>query len=381
MMRLKLGMVGGGEGAFIGAVHRSAAWLDNRFELIAGAFSATTEKSLLSGQSLGLPPGRVYASYREMFDAEARRPANDRMQCVSIVTPNNTHAEIAIAALEAGFHVICDKPVTHQLVDALRLRDTVNSTGRVFALTHNYTGYPLVKEARAQIAAGRLGQLRKVIVEYSQGWLAQKLEAENDIWRTDPSRSGLCGCMGDIGTHAHNLLEYVTGQRVIEVCAELTSFVEGRELDDDGNVLVRLDGGARGVLHASQVCVGEENNLSIRVFGEQGGLAWYQQRANELVYTSLGGHDQVIRAGVNYPLAAGTLACSRLPGGHPEGFIEAFANIYGAFATAVQEAGGGSYDFPDIEAGVRGMAFLEALVANASGNQKWTAIKTYGSQR
>ncbi|XOV88883.1 MAG: Gfo/Idh/MocA family protein [Pseudomonadota bacterium] len=380
MDRLKLGMVGGGEGSFIGAVHRQALRLDDSFELVAGAFSATPSKSLQVGGALGLDAERVYPTYQVMLEAEGKRPSHDRIQCVSIVTPNNSHAEIAIAALQAGFDVICDKPLTHRFEDALRLRDTVNSSGRVFALTHNYTGYPLVKQARAEIAAGRLGKLRKVIVEYSQGWLAQKLEAERDVWRTNPAVSGISGCMGDIGTHAHNLLEYITGQRVTAVCADLTAFVEGRALDDDGNVLLRMDGGARGILHASQVCVGEENNLSIRVYGETGGLAWYQQQPNQLVCTSLSGNDQVIRAGLNHPLGTAALGATRLPGGHPEGFIEAFANIYTAFASAVREGSVGNHDFPDIDAGVRGMAFLEALVANAGGREKWTVIENDWSQ-
>ena len=374
MERLRLGMVGGGRGAFIGAVHRAAAALDGRFSLCAGAFSSTPEKSRASGADLGLPPARVYADYGEMFESEAALPEAERIQCVSIVTPNHSHFEIASAALAAGFHVICDKPLTHRLEDAVELQRRVRASGLVFALTHNYTGYPMVKQARAMVAEGRLGNIRKVVVEYSQGWLAQQVDKQA-VWRTDPEKSGICGCMGDIGTHALNLIEYIVGQRAREVCAELTTFVPGRELDDDGNVLLRLEGGARGVLYASQVCVGEENNLNIRIYGEQGGLRWDQQSPNSLIATRLDGNAEILRAGVNYPLAAAALEGSRLPGGHPEGFIEAFANIYGAFADAVLTGRPG--DFPTVEDGVRGMAFLAALVENDGGAAKWTQINSF----
>lgn len=374
MNKLKLGMVGGGRGAFIGAVHRAAAALDGQFILVAGAFSSTPEKSRLSGADLGLSPDRVYGSWQDMFDTEAKRPADERIECVAIVTPNHTHFQIAAAALNAGFHVICDKPLTHRLEDAVQLQEKVKASGRVFALTHNYTGYPLVKQARALVAEARLGRLRKVIVEYSQGWLAQPVDKAG-VWRTDPAMSGVSGCMGDIGTHALNLLEYISGQQARQVCAELTTFVEGRELDDDGNVLLRLDGGARGILYASQICVGEENNLNIRIYGDAGGLRWDQQSPNTLILTRLDGNAEVIRAGVNYPLNSAALKASRLPGGHPEGFIEAFANIYGAFADAVRTGRDG--DFPTIDDGVRGMAFLDALVRNNTGAAKWTDIKTF----
>lgn len=375
MEKLKLGMVGGGRGAFIGAVHRSAAALDGQFELCAGAFSASAETSQASGEDLGLPAHRVYDSYPQMFDRESSMPQGERIQCVAIVTPNHTHYDIASAALNAGFHVICDKPLTHRLEDAVALKRLVADTGLVFALTHNYTGYPLVKEARQMIAAGELGRIRKVIVEYSQGWLSEPLERDNPIWRADPEKSGICGCMGDIGTHAMNLLEYVTGQRVIEVCADLNTFVEGRALDDDGNVLVRLDGGARGVLHASQVCVGEENNLNIRIYGEKAGLRWDQQSPNSLLVTHLSGNDEIKRVGINHPLGDVASRATRLPGGHPEGFIEAFGNIYRAFADSVRTREQG--DFPTVADGVRGMAFLESLVENNRGNAKWTQLKTW----
>lgn len=367
-------MVGGGRDAFIGAVHRAAAALDGQFELCAGALSSTPEKSRQSGADLGIAPQRVYGSYREMFEAEASLPPDERIDCVSVVTPNHTHFEIASAALAAGFHVICDKPLTHALRDAVELQRRVHESGLVFALTHNYTGYPLVKQARALLAEGRCGRIRKVIVEYSQGWLSAPVSKE-DVWRTDPAKSGICGCMGDIGTHALNLAEYITGQHASEVCAELSTFVDGRELDDDGNVLVRYDGGARGVLHASQVCVGEENNLNIRIYGERGGLQWAQQSPNTLVLTRSEGNAEVIRAGVNYPLAPPAIAGSRLPAGHPEGFIEAFANLYLGFAEAIRTGEPG--DVPTVDDGVRGLAFLDALVENSRGNDKWTRIKTY----
>lgn len=375
MQKLKLGMVGGGRGAFIGAVHRAAAALDGEFELVAGAFSASPDISKASGADLGLAPVRVYDSYSQMFDTEAGLPAAERMDCVSIVTPNHTHFDIAAAALRAGFHVICDKPMTHRLEDAVALQALVAQSGKVFALTHNYTGYPLVKEARRMVASGELGKVRKVIVEYSQGWMSEPIERDNEIWRANPEKSGLCGCMGDIGTHAANLLEYITGQRIAEVCAELNRFVEGRRLDDDGNVLVHLDGGARGVLHASQVCVGEENNLNIRIYGEKAGLRWDQQSPNQLVVKHLNGNDEIRRAGVNSLSGETVQAASRIPGGHPEGFIEAFANVYRAFAESIRRGAPG--DHPTVADGVRGMAFLDALVENDRGSDKWTQLKTW----
>jgi predicted dehydrogenase len=335
-------MVGGGMGAFIGAVHRNAAALDGHFELVAGALSSTPEKAMNSAMEIGLVEARSYGSYQEMFASEAAMPEEERIQCVSVVTPNHTHFDIAMAALDAGFHVICDKPLTHRVDDAITLEEKVRSTGLVFALTHNYTGYPLVKEARAMVREGRLGPIRKIIVEYTQGWLARRLEDDDDIWRTDPARSGICGCMGDIGTHAFNLLEYITGDTVQEVSSDLTTFVGGRQLDDDGNVLFRTSEGAKGVLHASQVCIGEDNNLDIRVYGEKGGVHWHQQLPNQLVYRSLEGWEQVIRSGINKPLGRAALAACRIPGGHPEGFIGAFANIYAEFARAVRLSHGES---------------------------------------
>lgn len=378
-MKLKLGMVGGGPGAFIGAVHRNAAWLDGEFELVSGAFSSDPAKSAAQGHALGLDPARVYGTFDEMMQCEAALPEAERTDCVSIVTPNHTHFEIAQSALAAGFHVICDKPLTHDLADAIELAKLVDASGRIFALTHNYTGYPLVKEARQRVATGELGPLRKVIVEYTQGWLSEPLEAVTDIWRTDPLRSGMAGCMGDIGSHAFNLLEYVTGQHVTEVSAELTAFVPGRQLDDDGNVLVRMSEGARGVLHASQVCVGEENDLRLRIYGEKAGLVWRQQMPNELVIKSGDGVDRVIRAGVNHTNSHQALAATRLPGGHPEGFIEAFANIYRGFAAAVRAHPAPpdtTFDYPDVHAGVRTMAFIDAIVANSAGTKKWTTVNT-----
>jgi len=305
------------------------------------------------------------------------------MDFVAIVTPNNSHFDIASKALRAGFHVMSDKPATLNLQEARALQTIVTETGLLYGLTHNYTGYPLVKEARKIIREGRIGKVRKVVVEYSQGWLSTKLEDEDNkqaAWRTDPAQSGACGCMGDIGTHAENLLEYMTGLRIIELSAELTTFVEGRRLEDDGNVLLRLDNGARGILFASQISVGEENNLNIRVYGEQGAVSWQQQEPNRLVLNWLDRPEQVIRAGANNDLAPVSVYNSRTPGGHPEGYLEAFGNLYRNFAGVLQarlegrEPDPDDLDFPTIDDGVRGMAFLEALIESAESTEKWTRI-------
>lgn len=383
MRKIRMGMVGGGRGAFIGSVHRIAAAMDGQIDLVCGAFSSTSEKSKASGRDLFLPEERVYGSYLEMFESEAALPDDQRMDFVAVVTPNDTHFEIAASALELGFHVMSDKPATFDLKEAKKLKELVRQTGLVYGLTHNYTGYPLVKEARKLVRDGALGKVRKVIVEYSQGWLTTALENENNKqadWRTDPARSGACGCMGDIGTHAENLLEYVTGLKIVELSADLTTFVDGRRLEDDGSVLLRLDNGARGILYASQISVGEENELNIRVYGEQGCVAWRQQDPNQLVLKWLDKADQTIRAGVNNALAKVSLHNSRIPGGHPEGFLEAFANIYRNFAGTLQamlegrEPTSEELDFPSIDDGVRGMAFIETLVKSANSKKKWTKI-------
>ncbi|MAT91103.1 MAG: oxidoreductase [Halioglobus sp.] len=379
-----MGMVGGGEGAFIGAVHRIAAALDGEIELVCGAFSSDAQRAARSGAALYLPPERVYSSYLDMMRAEGALPPQQRMQFVAIVTPNHLHFPVAEAALRAGFHVLSDKPATLSLDEALRLREIVQDSGLLYGLTHTYTGYPLVKEARQRVAAGDFGAIRKVVVEYPQGWLADRQEDVDNKqaqWRLDPSRAGISSCMGDIGVHAANLAEYVTGLRISEICADLSAFVPGRALDDDGAVLLRFDNGARGVLHASQVSVGEENAISLRVYGEHGGLEWRQQEPNTLWLKWNDRPTQMLRTGGPYlgDLAA---ANTRTPMGHPEGYLEAFANLYMAFAGQVrahaegQEADARSRDCPGIDAAVRGMAFIELAVAASASETKWHAFTT-----
>ncbi|MCX7017908.1 MAG: Gfo/Idh/MocA family oxidoreductase [Candidatus Sumerlaeota bacterium] len=383
--KMRMGIVGGGRGAFIGTVHRMAATLDNEIELVCGAFSADPGKSRLSGRDWYLPDERVYGSWQDMIAAEASLPEGERMDFVAIVTPNHMHFHPAAAALRAGFHVVCDKPMTLTLGEALELRGIVREMGLLFALTHNYTGYPMVKEARALARGGRLGEIRKIIVEYPQGWLAARLEASGQKqadWRTDPARAGASCCMGDIGTHAENLAEYITGLRISELCADLTTFVEGRPLDDDGNVLLRFGNGARGVLHASQISIDEENGLNIRVYGSKGGLRWRQEEPNTLLLMWPDKSREIVRAGGGYAgrLSAAAAAATRLPAGHPEGYIEAFANIYRNFARALRRRLEGGQpdpeepDFPTVDDGVRGMQFIEAVVASAKSDKKWTTF-------
>lgn len=356
-----------------------AAALDGEIELVCGAFSSDAERAARSGAALGLPAERVYADYQAMMSAEAALPAEQRMQFVAIVTPNHLHFPVAQAALRAGFHVLSDKPATFNLAEALELRALVQETGQLYGLTHTYTGYPLIKEARERIAAGALGSIRKVIVEYPQGWLAERLEEGDNkqaAWRLDPRRAGASSCMGDIGVHAVNLAEYVSGQKISEICADLTAFVEGRELEDDGSVLLRFDQGAKGVLHASQVCAGEENGLRIRVYGEQGGLEWAQQEPNTLWLKWPDRPTEMLRTGGAY-LGALAAANTRIPMGHPEGYLEAFANLYMAFAGQIRalEAGENpdqrSADCPGIAEAVRGMAFIELAVAASKSDTKW----------
>jgi len=382
--KIRYGMVGGGRGAFIGAVHRIAANIDGQIELVAGAFSSDPEKSKASGADFFLSPDRVYGSYQELVTKEAALPADQRIDFVSIVTPNHVHFPAAKAALEAGFHVLSDKPATFDLAEAKELAAIVKKTGRLYGLTHNYTGYPLVKEARHLVHSGKLGKIRKVVVEYPQGWLATRLEASGQkqaAWRTDPKRSGAAGCIGDIGTHAENLAEYITGLQISELAADLTAFVKGRKLDDDGNVLLRFKGGAKGVLHSSQISVGEENNLNIRVYGELGGLEWHQNEPNTLLVKWMDQPMQVYRTANGY-LSDDAKAAGRTPPSHPEGYLEAFANIYKNFATAIRARQAGkklakddvANDYPKIEDGVRGMAFIEAVVASSKANAAWTKI-------
>ena len=378
--KIRMGMVGGGRGAFIGGVHRMAAALDGHIDLVCGAFSSDSERSRLSGQDFYLPEDRVYDSYSEMILTEKSLPADIRMDFVSIVTPNHMHFGPAKMALENGFHVVCDKPLCLSRKEAEELVALVQQTGLIFALTHNYTGYPMVKQAKAMIRKGELGAIRKVVVEYPQGWLSTLLEADASakqaIWRTDPNQSGAAGSMGDIGTHAENLAEYVTGLKIKEMCADLSIFVPGRKLDDDGNVLLRFDNGAKGVLHASQISNGEENNLNIRVYGEKGGLAWRQMEPNTLTLIYQDKPSTVYRTGWA-GLEREAIAHTRIPSGHPEGYLEAFANIYRNVAFCIQARLTGEEvdplytDFPSVEDGLRGMNFVEKVVAS---NGQWVKM-------
>ena len=380
--KIRYGMVGGGRGAFIGAVHRIAANMDGQIELVCGAFSADPDKSKASGGDLYLPANRCYGSFEEMIKAEAALPEGERMDFVAIVTPNHMHFPPAKMALEHGFHVLSDKPATFNLAQAKALGVLIKKTELLYGLTHNYTGYPLVKEARDLVKAGKLGKIRKVVVEYPQGWLATRIEAggqKQAAWRTDPKKSGAAGCIGDIGTHAENLAEYITGLEIFELAADITAFVKGRKLDDDGNVLLRFKGGAKGVLHASQISVGEENNINIRVYGEKGGLEWHQNEPNTMLLKWPDQPMQVYRTANGY-LGKAALAAGRTPPAHPEGYLEAFANIYKAFAGAIRARLGGrklakddpALDFPRIEDGIRGMAFIEAVVNSSKRNAAWT---------
>jgi predicted dehydrogenase len=379
--KLRYGMIGGGRGAFIGAVHRIAAQMDGQAELVAGAFSSDPQRSRDSAADLFVTAERAYGSYQDMAVAEAARPAGERLDFVVIVTPNDQHFPAATLFLEHGFNVVCDKPVTLTLAEARALRETVARSGKVFALTHNYTGNAMVKQARALVRSGALGTLRKVVVEYSQGWLAHDIESSGHkqaSWRTDPARSGAAGCMGDIGTHAENLARYVTGLRITELCADLSTFVPGRRLDDDGNLLLRFEGGARGVLHSSQIAIGEENNLSLRVYGSEASLEWQQEHPNELVVKYPDRPREILRRGNGY---VGEIAqrVTRIPAGHPEGYLEAFANLYReAFRAIAAEVAGepppDDLDLPGIDDGVAGMAFIEAAVASARQGAAWVPV-------
>lgn len=379
MAKVRMGMVGGGEDAFIGAVHRMAANLDGDIELVCGAFSRDADKSRRSGKALRLPSDRVYSDFHNMMSAEAALPMDQRMQFVAIVTPNHMHYPVAVAALNAGFHVLSDKPATFDLQEALKLRELVKETGLQYGLTHTYTGYPLVKEARFRVASGELGAIRKVIVEYPQGWLADKQEDDGNkqaIWRLDPTQAGISSCMGDIGVHAANLAEYVCGQKISFVCADLSAFVEGRTLDDDGSILLRFENGAKGVLMASQISVGEENGIRIRVYGEKAALDWNQEEPNTLWLKSNEQPTQRLRTGGNY-LSELAATNTRTPMGHPEGYLEAFANIYRSFASRVRSLADDKpfdelgLDSQGIEEAVRGMNFIELAVTASASDVKW----------
>lgn len=374
-----MGMIGGGPGAFIGAIHRAAAYMDGQIQLVCGAFSSDPGKSATAGQELNLDPDRVYPTYQEMIRKESALPESERMHFVSIVTPNHLHFEPAKQALQAGFDVVLDKPMTYDLAQAKELSKIVQSSGKYLCLTHTYTGYPMIKEARQQVASGALGRVRKIFVTYPQGWLSTRVEGTDQkqaSWRTDPSRSGIAGAMGDIGTHAFNLAEYITGLKVSKMCADINVVVENRRLDDDGAVLLRFENGASGVLVASQVLTGEENTLTIQVYGEKGGLGWKHTDPNSLLLKWPDAPVQVYRAGTPY-LGSFARHNSRTPSGHPEGFIEAFANHYRNFALCVQARIQGEkplaewLDFPSVEEGVRGMAFIENVIASGKSEQKW----------
>lgn len=363
-------MIGGGPGAFIGAVHRAAAALDGEFELVAGAFSASEEKSRQQGRELNLVDARVYGSWTHLLEEEAGRPRGERMQAVVIVTPNALHYDMARRALELGFDVICDKPMTTTLGEAEALCRLTRETGRIFVLTHNYTGYPMVKEARALVRAGELGRVRKVAIEYAQGWLATRLEAEGNkqaAWRSNPALAGLSSALGDIGTHGENLARYVTGLETESLMADLGTVVEGREMEDDAALFVRYGGGARGLMHVSQVAVGEENNLSLRIYGERAALIWRQESPNELRMLSAEGPEKVLRRGNAY-LSAAAQEAARLPPGHPEGFIEAFANIYRAAAASIRTRTHG--DAPTAQDGARGVHFIHTAI-RSSRERAW----------
>ncbi len=379
--KLRFGMIGGGRGAFIGGVHRIAAAMDGRAELVAGAFSSDAARSRASGNDLFVDPDRVYGSYAEMARAEAAMPAGRRLDFVVIVTPNHEHFPVASLFLKSGFNVVCDKPATFSLAEAKRLRALVRKTGKIFVLTHNYTGNVMVKQARELVRTGRLGDIRKVVVEYPQGWLSTRLEATGQkqaVWRSDPKRSGIAGCMGDIGTHAENLARYITGLHIDKLCADLTVFVKGRKLDDDGNILVRFKGGAKGILHASQISVGDENHLNIRVYGTRAALEWQQEHPNELVVKFPDQPRQTWRRGNGY-LDESVRKFVRIPPGHPEGYLEAFGNIYleafRAIAAEVENRRQSrDLDFPTIDDGVEGMAFIEAAVKSSKAGAKWVGL-------
>ena len=381
--KLRMGMVGGGKDAFIGAIHRLAANMDGLIELCCGALSINPEVAKDSGASLFLPEHRTYLTYDEMITKESQLPASERMDFVTIVTPNFAHFAPAMMALDHGFHVVIEKPIAFTLDEAKQLHQKVQETGLTLCLTHTYSGYPLVKQARAMVQDNVFGKIRKVWVEYPQGWLSKLSEREGNAqaaWRTDPKKSGKAGCMGDIGTHAAHLAEYITGAQITQLCADLNAMVEGRMLDDDGNVLLQFSNGARGALMASQVAAGEENALKIRIYGEKGGLEWAQHDPNTLLVKWLDAPTQILRAGGNYSdrLSKYAIHNSRTPGGHPEGYLEAFANIYRNFALTLSAKMDGTtptpemLDFPNTNDGLRGMAFIDNVVASGASDQKWT---------
>lgn len=377
MKKIRLGMIGGGEGAFIGAVHRRAAALDGRYELVGGSFSRDEGNNARTAASLGLTAERCYSNWEQLIDAESQLDPASRMEALVICTPNHLHACIAEAALRADFHVMSEKPAAISLAEAVALEAAVQKASRHYALAHTYVGYPLVWQARAMVSQGALGRLRKIFVEYPQGWMSGPEESTGNkqaSWRTNPALAGPSACMGDIGTHAFNLAEFVSGQQISKVCTDLHSHIEGRQLDDDGAALFRTDGGVSGVLIASQVCAGIENDLKIRLYGEHGGLEWRQAEPNTLVHSLPDRPAQILRAGADHGYLHGdALQRVRLPGGHPEGYIEAMANIYSDFARLIRGDAAQAW-VPGIREGVRGLAFIEAMLASSQNNSAWTAI-------
>lgn len=381
--KLRMGMVGGGKDAFIGSIHRLAANMDGLIEVVAGALSINPEVAKESGKMLFLAEDRTYTSYEEMIDRESKLPADKRIDFVTIVTPNFAHFAPAMLALEKGFHVVIEKPITFTLDEAKQLKKKVEETGLLLCLTHTYSGYPMVRQARAMVREGVIGKIRKIYVEYPQGWLSKMSEREGNAqaaWRTDPKRSGKAGAMGDIGTHAAHLAEFISGLKITHLCADLNILVPGRALDDDGNVLLKFDNGAAGCLMASQVAAGEENALKIRIYGELGGLEWTQQEPNTLLVKWLDKPTQILRAGTNGFLAKEALFNTRTPAGHPEGYLEAFANLYRNFALSLSARIDGSkpsevLDFPTVDDGIRGMAFIDNVVKSGQSKEKWTPFE------
>ena len=384
MQPIRMGMIGGGEGAFIGAVHRHAAGLDGHYTLVCGAFSRNEENNLRTAETLNVAKARTYDNWQFMLEEESRLPEDERMQVVVIVTPNHLHVPISIAAIKAGFHVFCEKPAGVNLHEVITLQDTLNASHSLYGLAHTYLGYPMIWQAKHMVESGQLGTIRKVFVEYPQGWLSANEESHNKqaAWRTDPALAGGSGCMGDIGTHAFGLVEFVLNDYVNALSGELYTHVEGRRLDDDGAALIKTQKGATGVLIASQVCAGEENVLKIRVYGEKGGIEWKQMEPNSLVYRPTDAPYQVLRAGLGQAgLCDQAISRCRIPGGHPEGYLEAMANLYTGFANAIREGQTGQADgVPGVKSGLRGMVFIDAMLASAQSEQKWQTVSDVGTQ-
>lgn len=384
MQPIRMGMIGGGEGAFIGAVHRHAAGLDGNYQLVCGAFSRNEENNMRTASALNISTSRTYGSWQTMLEEEAKLPEQQRMQVVVIVTPNHLHVPISLAAIKAGFHVFCEKPAGVSFAEVKELQDVIHASESLYGLAHTYLGYPMVWQARHLVESGKLGNIRKVYVEYPQGWLSGEEETHNKQaqWRTDPAISGATGAMGDIGTHAFGLVEFVLNDSVTSLCGELNTHVEGRRLDDDGAALIKTKKGASGVLIASQVCAGEENALKIRVYGDKGGLEWRQMEPNSVIYRPVDAPYQVFRAGQGQVgLCDAASARCRVPAGHPEGYLEAMANLYTDFAKAVRANQKGKADgVPGINSGIRGMVFIDAMLASTDSDTKWESVSQEGTQ-